>query len=62
MKLNKEVDKMKEYTSTITVTWSINNHEASSKQDYIDRVKEQFYDEYGITLSDDEIKDIEGDE
>ena len=50
---------MKEYTSNVTVTWSINNHEASSKQDYRDRVKDQFYDEYGITLSDDEIKDIE---
>lgn len=50
---------MKEYTSTVTVTWSINNHEASSEEDYRDKVKDQFYDEYGITLSDYEIKDVE---
>lgn len=56
---NKRGNKMKEYTSTITVTWSLNNHEATSEQDYRDRVKDQFYDEYGITLSDDEIKDVE---
>ena len=55
----KRGDKMKEYTSTITVTWSLNNHEASSEQEYRDRVKDQFYDEYGISLSDDEIKDVE---
>ena len=56
---NKRGNKMKEYTSTITVTWSINNHEASSEEDYRDKVKDQFYDQYGITLSDDEIKDVE---
>ncbi len=49
----------KEYTSNITVTWSINNHEATSEQDYRDKIKDQYNDLYGINLSDDEITDVE---
>ena len=32
---------MKEFTSTVTLTFDINNHEAIDKNDYIERLKEQ---------------------
>lgn len=51
--------KLKEYTSTITISFNINNHEAISKKDYIDTLKLQFAEEYGIDLQDHEIKNIE---
>jgi len=49
----------KEYTSTITVIFDLNNHEAKSKEDYINIVKEQFYEEYGIKLTNSEITNIQ---
>ena len=45
----------KVYTSTITITFGGNNLEAESKEDYIKLLKENFLDEYGLELSDDEI-------
>jgi hypothetical protein len=51
--------KLKEYTSTITVSWCLNNHEAKSKEDYIHTLKLQFKEQYGIDLQDHEIKEIE---
>ena len=50
----------KEYTSTITITFGGNNLEAESKEDYIKLLKENFLQEYGIELQDDEIT-IDGD-
>tara|TARA_Y100000114_G_C11544498_1_gene224189 strand:- start:352 stop:516 length:165 start_codon:yes stop_codon:yes gene_type:complete len=50
---------IKEYQSTITVSWGCNNHEAKSKEEYIQKVKDQFYEEFGIHLTDNEITDIE---
>ena len=50
---------IKEYTSTITVSFDLNNHEAKSKEDYINIVKEQFYEEYGIRLTNSEITNIQ---
>tara|TARA_R110000765_G_scaffold272841_1_gene371496 strand:+ start:1049 stop:1201 length:153 start_codon:yes stop_codon:yes gene_type:complete len=47
---------MKVYTSTITVLWSGNNHECENKDEYKKIVKDQFKEEYGISLTDDEIK------
>ena len=49
----------KVYQSTITVSWGCNNHEAKSKKEYIQKVKDQFYEDFGIHLTDDEITDIE---
>jgi|TARA_R100001443_G_scaffold107496_1_gene117380 hypothetical protein len=51
---------IKEYTSTITLTFGCNNFEAESKEEYINQLKENFLEEYGIELRDDEIS-IDGD-
>jgi len=51
--------KLKEYTSTITVSFHINNHEAKSKKDYIDTLKLQFAEQHDIDLQDHEITNIE---
>ena len=50
---------MKEYTSNIIITFSINNLEAESKYDYIEKLKEQFNELHGLELKDYEIQDIE---
>ena len=50
---------MKEYTSNIVVTFSINNLEANSKHDYIEKLKEQFNELHGLELQDHEIQDIQ---
>ena len=46
---------LKEYTSVINLSFGGNNLEAYSKDEYIERVKSIFYDEYGIELTNDEI-------
>jgi len=55
----KTMTKLNEYTSTITVKFAINNHEAQSKKHYIDILKLQFKEQYGIDLMDSEITEIE---
>jgi hypothetical protein len=50
---------MKQYTSTVTVKFSLNYHEAKSKEDYVDTIKLQFKEDYGIDLMDNEITEIE---
>ena len=50
---------MKEYTSNIVITFSINNLEANSKYDYIEKLKEQFNELHGLELQDNEIQDIQ---
>jgi len=50
---------MKEFTSTVTLTFEINNLEAIDKQDYIDRLKDFYFESYGIEVKDYEITDIE---
>ena len=50
---------MKEFTSTVTLTFDINNHEATDKNDYIERLKEQYLDLYNLEIKDYEITDIE---
>jgi len=51
----------KEYNSTITLTLSGgNNLIAKSEEQYLKLLKENFFQEYGIELRDDEII-IEGD-
>lgn len=50
--------KLKEYTSVITVSFDINNHEAISKKDYIKTLKLQFAEQYDIDLQNHEITNI----
>lgn len=45
---------IKEYTSTITITFNC-NFEAESEEEYINQLKENFLEEYGIELQDNEI-------
>ena len=52
---------MKEYKvfeCTVKVVWEGNNHEVFSKEEYIRRVKESFYETYQLELDDSEITDI----
>ena len=50
---------MNEYTSNIVITFSINNLTAVSKEDYIEKIKQQFDELHGIELMNHEIQDIE---
>ena len=50
---------MKEFTSTVTLTFDINNHEAIDKNDYIERLKEQYLDLYNLEIKDYEISNIQ---
>ena len=50
---------MREFTSTVTLTFDINNHEAIDKNDYIERLKEQYLDLYNLEIKDYEITNIE---
>ena len=50
---------MKKWSSTITLTFTDNYHEAESIGEYILLLKEQFAQEYNITLNKDEITDVE---
>ena len=49
---------MKEFTSTVTLTFDINNIEAINKNDYIETLKEQYLDLYNLEVKDDEITNI----
>ena len=50
---------MKEFTSTVTLTFDINNIEANSQRQYIKALKEQYFDLYNVYLKDHEISNIE---
>jgi hypothetical protein len=50
--------KMNNYSSTIVVKWANGALEAENKEHYMSCIKEQFLEEYGISLADDEIQDI----
>ena len=49
---------MPSYSSTVVVKWANGTLEAEDKEHYIRCIKEQFLEEYGIDLSDNEIQDI----
>ena len=53
---------MKQFTSKVTIVFDINNHEANSKKEYIQKLKDQYEESYGIFLHDDEITMIEEEE
>ena len=46
----------KEFSSTITVVFGGNNLECKNENEYIEKIKEQFLDDYNIDLTDDDIK------
>jgi len=50
---------VKEFTSTVTLTFDINNHEAIDKNDYIRLLKLQYQDLYDLEIKDHEISNIE---
>ena len=49
---------MKEYTSEINIWFGGNNHEAKNKEQYIQKVKDQFWEDFGIKLANAEITNI----
>ena len=49
---------MRNFSSTVVVKWANGTLEAEDKEDYIRCIKEQFLEEYGIDLSDNDIQDI----
>ena len=49
---------MRNFSSTVVVKWVNGTLEAEDKEHYIRCIKEQFLEEYGIDLSDNEIQDI----
>ena len=49
---------MPEYTCTVKLEFSGNNHEAKSKSKYIELVKEQYFLAHHISLDESEIIDI----
>jgi hypothetical protein len=51
-------EELKEYTCTITLRYSGNQHEATNENDYKKKVKEQFSEDYNIDLDDSEITNI----
>ena len=50
---------MKEFTSTVTLTFEINNLEAVDKDDYINRLMAQYMDFYNLEIKEHEITNIE---
>ena len=50
---------MKEFTSTVTLVFEINNLEAVDKDDYINRLMAQYLDFYDLEIKDHEITNIE---
>ena len=49
---------MKEFTSTVTLTFDLNKLEAESKEDYIRLLKLQYQEYYNINIMTEEISDI----
>ena len=46
------------YTSVVNITFGGNNFTAKNKEDYIKKVKESFYQEFGLELANFEITEI----
>ena len=56
---NSHDNQQKMFTSIIIVEFAYNNHEADSREHYIDLLKRQFLEEHNIELQDYEINYIE---
>ena len=49
---------MEEFTAVVTVSFAGNNIEAKNKEDYIQKLKDSFMDEFGLDTEDEEISEI----
>tara|TARA_Y100001963_G_scaffold151323_1_gene233960 strand:- start:1239 stop:1412 length:174 start_codon:yes stop_codon:yes gene_type:complete len=49
---------MTEFICEVKLEFGGNNFESNSKEEYIEKVKEHYWDEFGIELTDDEIVNI----
>ena len=50
---------MKEFTSTVTLTFEINNLEAIDKNDYVNRLMTQYSELFDLEIKEQEISNIE---
>ena len=50
---------MKEYYADVKIEWGT-SFEADNKEDFIEKLKEQFKEDYNINLTDDEIHNVQG--
>ena len=50
---------MSNYKCNVIINFEGNHIEAENKEDYIKKIKESFMVEFGIELSDSEIKNVE---
>ena len=50
---------MREFTSTVTLTFDINNHEAIDKNEYVRLLKLQYQELYNLEIKDYEITNIQ---
>ena len=50
---------MKEYYADVRVEWGT-SFEADNKEDFIEKLKNQFKEDYNINLTDDEIHNVQG--
>ena len=48
----------KEYYAEVKLEWGT-SFDADNKEDFIEKLKDQFYDDYNIDLDDSEIKNVE---
>ena len=53
---------MKTFYSTVVLEFTFNNREAENEADYINMLKEYYYETYGIHIEDWEIKNITSEE
>lgn len=49
----------KEFICDVVVAFCVNNHEAKNIDDYKQKVKEDYHQQYNIWLTDSEIQNIE---
>lgn len=49
----------KDFISVVTLEWGCNNFEANSKEEYIQKVKDLYYEQYNIKICDKEITSIQ---
>ena len=56
--INSHDNHPKMFTSVITVEFAYNNTYAHNKEEYIELLKNQYFEEYNIQLSDSEITEI----
>jgi hypothetical protein len=52
---------LKSFTSVVSIQFYGNEIEAETKEEYIEKLKDLFHEEYNINLTDDEIGEIEED-